>query len=84
MVNTGDGGVGKSTTAHALSAGLAFKGYKVLAIDLDQQQNLTMSVGLVDYEYSIFDLLMQKIDTVKALKSTGQFATIPAFGELKQ
>lgn len=84
MVNTGDGGVGKSTTAHVLSAGLAFKGYKVLAIDLDQQQNLTMSVGLVDYEYSIFDLLMQKIDTVKALKSTGQFATIPAFGELKQ
>lgn len=84
MVNTGDGGVGKSTTALALSAGLAFKGYKVLAIDLDQQQNLTMSVGLVDYEYSIFDLLMQKIDTVKALKSTGQFATIPAFGELKQ
>lgn len=84
MVNTGDGGVGKSTTAHALSAGLAFKGYKVLAIDLDQQQNLTMSVGLVDYEYSIFDLLMQKIDTVKALKSTGQFTTIPAFGELKQ
>ena len=39
------GGVGKSTTAYALGAGLAKKKKKVLYIDLDAQGNLTFSVG---------------------------------------
>ena len=40
------GGVGKTTTAVNLSCGLAKQGYKVLAIDLDQQGHLTKSMGL--------------------------------------
>ena len=39
------GGVGKSTTAAALGAGLIRKGFKVLYIDLDPQGNLTYSLG---------------------------------------
>ena len=39
------GGVGKSTTAAALWAGLFLKGYKVLAIDLDAQCNLSYTAG---------------------------------------
>lgn len=35
------GGVGKSTTAAAIGAGLILKGYKVLFIDLDAQGNIT-------------------------------------------
>lgn len=39
------GGVGKSTTAAALWAGLNKKGFKVLAIDLDAQANLSYTAG---------------------------------------
>lgn len=39
------GGVGKSTTAEAMCAGLAQRGYAVLAVDLDAQGNLTYTFG---------------------------------------
>lgn len=39
------GGVGKTATAHAIGAGLALRGYKILFIDLDSQCNLTFDVG---------------------------------------
>ena len=39
------GGVGKSTTAEALTAGLLLKGYTCLAIDLDAQGNLSYTAG---------------------------------------
>lgn len=40
------GGVGKTTTSVALATGLARKGYRVLAVDLDPQANLEMSSGV--------------------------------------
>lgn len=40
------GGVGKTTTAHILSAGLAKQGFRVLAIDIDPQTNLTYTAGI--------------------------------------
>lgn len=39
------GGVGKSTTAHAIGAGLARAGHAVLYVDLDAQGNLSFSMG---------------------------------------
>lgn len=39
------GGTGKTTTAAALAQAAAFRGQKVLAIDLDPQGNLTFALG---------------------------------------
>lgn len=39
------GGVAKTTTAHAIAAGLKQEGYKVLMVDLDGQQSLTTVTG---------------------------------------
>ncbi|MBK9509992.1 MAG: ParA family protein [Cytophagaceae bacterium] len=40
------GGVGKTTTAVNLSAGLSARGYKVLLIDTDHQASCTVAFGL--------------------------------------
>jgi chromosome partitioning protein len=54
------GGVGKSTTTLNLAHVLAEHGYKVLVIDLDDQQNTTRSISaIVQSESNIEDLLLK-------------------------
>jgi chromosome partitioning protein len=54
------GGIGKTTTCVSLGAALALRGQRVLLIDTDTQANLSISLGINDYQKSLADLLNHK------------------------
>ena len=51
------GGVGKTTSAVNIGAGLVEKGRKVLLVDLDPQANLTLSLGVPRQMNTIYEAL---------------------------
>lgn len=58
------GGVGKTTSAINIGAGLVELGKKVLLIDLDPQANLTLSLGISRQKYSIYEAVRGESELV--------------------
>ena len=67
------GGVGKTTTALNLSAGLALRGQRVLLIDLDPQANCTSGLGIEPPEGgSIYPVLLGECSVYDQKLTTGR------------
>ncbi|MFJ3057071.1 ParA family protein [Herbaspirillum sp. NPDC087042] len=80
------GGVGKTTTAVNLAAGLAELKQRVLLADLDPQGNATMGAGInkATLEASIYEVLLgiSDIRSVRKRSDAGGFDVLPANREL--
>lgn len=75
------GGVGKTTTAVNVAAGMARAGRRVLLVDLDPQSHATMHVGVDPSEASpgIYELLVNGADASGAVRqSCENLSIIPA------
>ena len=80
------GGVGKTTTAVNLAAGMAQIGQRVLLVDLDPQGNATMGAGInkTTLTASIYEVLvgMSDVKTARQTSDAGKFDVLPANREL--
>lgn len=72
------GGVGKTTTAHALVTGLIHKGYKALAIDTDPQGNLSYTIGADDQKAGVYEVLKGQVNPLEVIQHTEQGDIIPS------
>lgn len=66
------GGVSKTTTVYALASGLTHRGFKVLAVDLDPQTNLSFSSGVnvLDLGATLYDVLKGSATIGEAILKT--------------
>ena len=64
------GGVGKTTTAINISAGVAHLGFRVLVIDMDPQANLTSGLGYGKVYPTIYDVLVKNSEIEEVIRKT--------------
>ena len=76
------GGTGKTTTAHAVGAGLKAKGKRVLFVDLDPQANLSYITGAKPDGLSVLDVLTGTATAAEATQTTASAAIIPGTAHL--
>jgi len=72
------GGVGKSTTAFALGAGLSLKGERILFIDMDAQGNLTDTLRAEGEAITTKELLTGEVRGAQAIRHGEQWDVIPS------
>ena len=64
------GGVGKTTTAINLSASIAAAEKKTLLIDIDPQANSTSGLGVDEYDYSVYEVIIGTENVNECIVST--------------
>ncbi len=74
------GGVAKTTTVHALAAGLVEMGRTVLVVDLDPQGSLSWAMGLEpdELEHTIHDVLIGRIPIGDVVYESNGIDLVPA------
>ena len=78
-VITQKGGVGKTTTVNALCATLSRNDYRVLAIDMDPQGNLSFSTGAdADSKPTIYELIKGDVGVREAIQRMPMTDIVPS------
>ena len=72
------GGTAKTSTAHALVTGAAYKGKRSLAIDFDPQGNLSFIMGADASRAGAYELMKQQAKAAQIVQYTSQGDIIPA------
>jgi len=79
VITNQKGGVGKTSTASAMVSGLAEKGYKILAIDLDPQGNLGFCLGAeIDNSPTVYELMKGTVKIHEVIQRKQMIDVIPS------
>lgn len=66
------GGVGKTTTAHALATGLNHQGYKALVVDADPQGNISYTMQADPTQTDLYEAMKGIVTAADAIQHTAQ------------